>query len=144
MGWFGKIVGGGLKLLTGGPAGLLGDAVGMISDSIKAKRNLKQAIELKKLDRIERLDTADVDWDTIQAQNSGSSWKDEFWTVILAIPLIAIFIPALQPHVIKGFQALEQDVPQWYIGFVATAIGAAFGYRKIVAPLLDRKDRQKK
>lgn len=79
-----------------------------------------------------------MDWDMIQAQNAGRSWKDELWTVIFAAPLIAIFFPYLQPYVINGFEALNTQVPDWYLAFVAIAVSAAFGYREIVRPFLDK------
>lgn len=75
--------------------------------------------------------TADIEWDQIQAENSKHSWKDEFWTVVLAAPIIAIFIPGLQPYVAEGFRQLEQTVPHWYYYAVGSAIAAAFGTRKI-------------
>jgi hypothetical protein len=79
-----------------------------------------------------------MDWDMIQASNSGKSWKDELWTLIFAAPLVAIFIPALQPYVIDGFAALGTEVPEWYLAFVAIAVSAAFGYREIVRPFMDK------
>lgn len=80
----------------------------------------------------------EMNWDMIQAQNSGRSWKDELWTLIFAAPLIAIFIPVLQPYVIDGFAALNTQVPDWYLAFVAIAVSAAFGYREIVRPFMER------
>ena len=80
----------------------------------------------------------EMDWDMIQAQNSERSWKDELWTLIFAAPLIAIFFPYLQPYVISGFTALNTQVPDWYLAFVAIAVSAAFGYREIVRPFMDR------
>ena len=65
-------------------------------------------------------------------------WKDELWTLIFAAPLIAIFFPYLQPYVISGFEALNTQVPDWYLAFVAIAVSAAFGYREIVRPFMDR------
>ena len=80
----------------------------------------------------------EMDWDMIQAQNSGRSWKDELWTLIFAAPLVAIFVPALQPYIIDGFAALNTQVPDWYLAFVAIAVSAAFGYREIVRPFMER------
>jgi len=82
--------------------------------------------------------THEMDWDMLQAQNSGRSWKDELWTLIFAAPLVAIFIPSLQPYVIDGFTALNTEVPDWYLAFVAIAVSAAFGYREIVRPFMER------
>ena len=80
----------------------------------------------------------EMDWDMIQAQNSGNSLKDELWTIIFAAPLVLIFFPSMQPYVIDGFTALNSEVPDWYLAFVAIAVSAAFGYREIVRPFMER------
>jgi hypothetical protein len=71
----------------------------------------------------------EVAWDKAMSVGSMSSWKDEFWTIILAIPMVGCFIPKLAPHIMKGFEVL-QTTPDWYKAAVGLAIGAAFGYRK--------------
>ena len=40
--------------------------------------------------------TSTAEWEKIMAQNSGGSWKDEFFSIILAIPLVMSFIPGLE------------------------------------------------
>ena len=69
-------------------------------------------------------------WEVAQVEASKTSWKDEWWTIILSLPLIAIFIPVpgLQGHIINAFHAL-QYVPEWYMWAVGAAISAAFGIR---------------
>lgn len=69
-------------------------------------------------------------WERILVEQSGSSWKDEMWTVILAIPLVMAFVPGLAPHVMTGFENLT-GVPTWYLVFVSSAIGFAFGIRSL-------------
>lgn len=71
----------------------------------------------------------EVVWDQAMSQGSMTSWKDEYWTIILSIPMIGCFIPWLAPHILKGFEVLQQT-PDWYKAAVGLAIGAAFGYRK--------------
>lgn len=70
----------------------------------------------------------EVDWENTQARNAGSSWKDEFWTLLLAIPIPFVFIPDTRPFIEEGFRALEQ-APEWYLWAVAASISAAFGIR---------------
>ena len=36
-------------------------------------------------------------WDEIAQQNSSTSWKDEYLTLLISIPLIMCFIPSLVP-----------------------------------------------
>ncbi|KPU84237.1 hypothetical protein JI58_04945 [Marinosulfonomonas sp. PRT-SC04] len=47
-------------------------------------------------------------WETMAAKNAANSWVDEFWTLILSIPLEMAFIPQLQEFVMQGFIALEE------------------------------------
>lgn len=68
-------------------------------------------------------------WDTTMAAGSMSSWKDEWFTIILSIPLVGSFIPAMAPYILKGFETLA-ECPDWYKAAVGVAIGAAFGMRK--------------
>ena len=39
--------------------------------------------------------TSVADWERVMAENSKSSWKDEFFVIVLSIPLILAFIPGL-------------------------------------------------
>jgi len=78
-------------------------------------------------------------WERMSAENAKNSWKDEFWTIVLAIPLILSFIPNLQPYVVLGFDALA-DVPDWYRWALMSAIGFAFA-RKALPDLASWKRR---
>lgn len=66
-------------------------------------------------------------WEQAQVKASVSSWKDEFWTVILAGPMLAAFVPGAAPHIAQGFDTLSDTVPDWYGVAMLVAIGAAFG-----------------
>lgn len=70
-------------------------------------------------------------WEMLAAENARTSWKDEFWTVLIAIPLVLSFVPGLQPYIAEGFSVLEADVPDWYKWAVGAAISFAFARRKI-------------
>lgn len=80
---------------------------------------------------IKRLETgqqADIAWETLSIQNNG--WKDEWFTILLSIPLIMCFIPSMAQYVYAGFAALEKT-PEWYKWAFMVAVGSSFGYRKI-------------
>jgi hypothetical protein len=64
------------------------------------------------------------------AENSGGSWKDEFFAVILAIPLILCFIPGMEGVVAHGFEQLSK-APDWYFWALLTAISASFGVKGV-------------
>jgi hypothetical protein len=71
----------------------------------------------------------EIGWDNRMATGSMTSWKDEWFTIILSIPLIGAFIPKLAPYILSGFEVLAA-CPDWYKGALGVAIGAAFGMRQ--------------
>ena len=102
------------------------------------KVKLRQTQLEAELEHAKKIAESDADWDRIQARNSVSSWKDEFWTLILATPLVMCFIPGLAQYAFEGFERLD-NVPEWYIIAVGVAIASAFGFRRIVSHFVGRK-----
>jgi hypothetical protein len=106
--------------------------IGSLIDGVVGLFKGKQERKLKKtegiIERIERSDNKVAEWEKIQAEGSKSSWKDEFWTVILAIPLVLCFFPDTVIYIERGFEALEQ-MPDYYKAWLALAISAAFAVR---------------
>jgi len=80
------------------------------------------------LKKIETGQVADIAWEKTSLEQSG--WKDEYWTIVLSIPMIMCFIPGLVIYVEKGFAAL-QATPLWYRYVVGLAIGSAFGVKSV-------------
>ncbi len=62
------------------------------------------------------------------AENSGGSWKDEFFVIVLSVPMVLCFIPGMEGVVHHGFQQLQQ-APDWYMHALLIAISASFGLR---------------
>lgn len=100
-----------------------------IGERQTAKLEIEKLKVQAEIARINKMVQAEIDWDLMWAQQAQSSWKDEWFTILLSIPVILIFFPVLQPFVVQGFQSLEL-VPDWYKGALGIAIAAAFGYRK--------------
>lgn len=71
---------------------------------------------------------ADIAWEKTSLEQSG--WKDEYWTIVLSLPMIMCFIPGLVTYVERGFMALQQT-PLWYRYVVGLAIGSAFGVKSV-------------
>ena len=134
-----KLVGSGIGALFGKKIPILGDVVGMVSDHFQNKRDLKNAIELAKIERINKLDTADITIDRITTEGLNKSWKDDFWTYLFGGSLIGVFIPGLQEYIVIGFTILENDVPGWYVAFVGISVSASFGYRELMKPFIQKK-----
>ena len=114
---------------------LLGPVAGLASSWLDAKTT-KQAAEAKlKLTEAEAKakillseKTSAADWERIMAENSGSSWKEEWFVIILSLPLILCWIPAAEGWVERGFEQLDK-APDWYFYSLGIAISASFGVK---------------
>ena len=76
----------------------------------------------------------DADWETKMADASGNSWKDEFWTIVLSVPIFmvgyAIVVDDMTVihRVEQAFDALN-GLPEWYQYLLFVAISASFGIK---------------
>lgn len=77
-------------------------------------------------------------WEEIMAQGSVTSWKDEWLTILVSIPLILAFIPPAIPYVKAGFAALEQ-MPEWYRYLVSIVFAASFGVKSAIGLLREKE-----
>lgn len=117
--------------------GILRDVVGLFADGLKHKRKIKEAQVMSQIQFIQNEQLAEHNWDNTAQQNAGSSWKDEWFVLLLSFPLIGAFVPNLQPYVEEGFKNLEA-MPDYYKMFLATAVGASFGYKAIAKPFIQK------
>lgn len=117
-----------LNVLLGPILNIGKEIIGGVNDHFKSKRELKRAEVDAKLRILEKTATHDMDWERLWAQQAAESWKDEWWTIVVSIPLIMVFVPSLQHYVFDGFTALQQ-LPEWYQQLVMIAFGASFGVR---------------
>ena len=98
-----------------------------------------QAKHKREIAQIESTDN----WEAQQADASKNSWKDEWWTVILSLPIILSFVGVpfciffmpekvqlIEEAMAKQFQLLS-GVPEWYLWAIAASIGASFGFKTI-------------
>ena len=107
---------------------ILSEVVGGVRDWFKGRQEIKQAqvegeiaITRKAAEHVET-------WEQLHAKGSQTSWKDEFWTLVFATPMILGFIPGGKKYVDAGFEALEA-MPQWYQYTLMVMVLAAFGIR---------------
>jgi hypothetical protein len=109
---------------------LIGPLTGLIGDHFKRKAEEKQATHERKLQVIQ----SDASWENKMADATQSSWKDEFWTIILALPLMAISFGVITDNsevierVRMGFEVLG-ELDDWYTYLLFLAISASFGLR---------------
>ena len=80
----------------------------------------------------------DQKWDEIQARNSGDSWKDEYLTVVITSPFIAMFLAAvlddraMVQRIGEAFIILQSEVPDQYWSLLIIAFGASFGVKGVI------------
>ena len=109
---------------------LIGPLADLVGGHFQRKAEEKKASHERKLQQIQN----GADWEAKMADASQLSWNDEFWTVILALPLIAISFGVItdSPEVIErvrhGFQVLS-ELDDWYQYLLFLAISASFGIR---------------
>ena len=99
---------------------------------MKNKAEEKQAKHKAKMSMIKN----DADWESKMADASAHSWKDEFWTIVLSIPVFmvgyAIVVDDLSviDRVEQGFVALS-GLPDWYQYLLFIAISSSFGIKGV-------------
>jgi len=111
---------------------LIGPFANLADNFLKNKAEEKQAKHQAKMSVIQN----DADWESKMAGASSESWKDEFWTIVLAIPIfmigyaIAANDVTVIARVATAFEALEK-LPEWYQYLLFIAISSSFGIRGV-------------
>ena len=72
--------------------------------------------------------TGEMDWEQSAIEASKDSWKDELWTLVFVVILLANFIPSMQDIMAQGFANL-QECPLWVQWGMYASIAASFGIR---------------
>lgn len=118
---------------------LIGPVAGLAKSYLSNKAEEKQAKHQAKMSVIQN----DADWESKMADASKDSWKDEFWTIVLAAPVfmigysIAVDDPAIIVRVGESFAVLG-TLPEWYQYLLFIAISSSFGIRG-VGKIMDMK-----
>ena len=109
---------------------LIGPAMDLAKDFIKGKADEKKAIQERKINAIQN----DADWESKMADATKDSWKDEFWSIVLALPIVAIAYSvaiddvSIIDRVKQGFEVLN-TLPEWYQYLLFIAVSASFGLK---------------
>lgn len=113
---------------------ILSAIVSPITGYLTKRSDNKTSVKKQQVQRVMNADDQVAEWEKIQAEGSKESWKDEFWTIILAVPAIGCFIPAIGIYpsgaeiMTAGFAALN-TMPTFYQYWLGVAILTAFGVR---------------
>lgn len=127
---------------------ILTPALGILSDWLEGKRKLKQAqvegnlrvTEARAAGAVRLAETGqqlDASWEKMSIENS--SWKDEWFVILLSIPMILCFIPGGAEIVSAGFNSLRESTPDWYQYAFLVAVASSFGFKKLTEIMDKRK-----
>ena len=78
---------------------------------------------------MKKVAAGELDWNQAMAEASNKSWKDEWLTILVSIPLILAFT-GHEEVVMRGFTALEA-MPDFYKTAVGVVFAASFGIQSI-------------
>jgi hypothetical protein len=126
-----------IQALIGPVANLAGSWLQGKADKNAANAELKLTEAKAKAQILMSKETSVADWERIMAEGSRSSWKDEWFVIILSIPLVLCWVPGAEGWVDRGFEQLNK-APDWYFYSLGLAISASFGVRGATA-LFKRK-----
>ena len=111
-----------------------GAAIGAIAEVVKEWfTNRREENKAKHEQKLEVIKTT-ASWEELMAGASATSWKDEWFTVLLSGPIIAIIwgIGMNDMDIIEriGVAFMELDkLPDWYQYLLYVAVTASFGIR---------------
>ena len=109
---------------------LIGPAMDLAKDFVKGKADEKKAIQQRKINAIQN----DANWEDKMASATDKSWKDEFWSVILSLPILAVAYSvatdnnAVIERLNSAFDTLN-TLPEWYQYLLFIAVSASFGLK---------------
>lgn len=109
--------------------GIIGELLGVGGRIAESRIKLKETeLRARGEAMLQGLDSEKA-WEISAAENSKSSLADEWWTVLLSIPLILAFL-GYDGVVERGFDALD-NVPPWYTWAVLASVSFAFARKKM-------------
>ena len=113
---------------------LLGTVAKGAIDVIKTKTETKKLMAEAEQTHIRKMAEGEIEYAIASQKNMQNSWRDEWFTIILSIPLLIVFgaiffgkyewIDKLK----EGFQTLD-SLPDWYIWALMAAIASSFGLK---------------
>jgi len=107
----------------------LGGLISPITKTVTQINTNKTEIKKRNIERIMNAEDKLAEWESIQAEKGGG-WRDDWFSIILSVPLVGAFIPPFVPTILAGFDALSK-MPTYYQYWVAVAILSSFGIRAL-------------
>ncbi len=118
-----------LQMLIGPIAEVAKTWVGGKVEASRAKSEATLEITKAKAEIAKKVAAGELEWNQAMAEASDKSWKDEWLTILVSIPLILAFT-GHEDVVMRGFNALEV-MPDFYKTAVGVVFAASFGIQSI-------------
>ena len=99
------------------------------AEAARINSEAKLATTKAKAAVMEKVAAGELEWNQAMAEASNKSWKDEWLTILVSIPLVLAFT-GHEEVVMKGFTALEA-MPDFYKTAVGVVFAASFGIQYI-------------
>ena len=99
-------------------------------EKVKADGQAKVAQARSKAAVADKVASGEIAWEKSMADNTDSSWKDEFALIVLLAPAILVFIPSMTEYVRSGFEVLN-TLPEWYQYLLFIAVSSSFGIKGV-------------
>ena len=99
------------------------------AEAARIKSEAKLETTKAKAEVMKKVAAGELDWNQTMAEASNKSWKDEWLTILVSIPLILAFT-GHEDIVMRGFEALEK-MPDFYKTAVGVVFAASFGIQSI-------------
>lgn len=108
--------------------GFLTSMVNGWTETKKTKTELKKAELVADSEFKQKKLSSDSDYDTAAINAQKYSWKDEFLTLTIVMPLVCTFLPWTQHYVLSGWEALDK-APIWYQVILCGVYVSVFGLK---------------
>ena len=101
---------------------------------MKTRSETKQMQALAEQKHYEKMMQGEIQYEVAKQNAMDNSWRDEWFTVLLSLPLIIVFgsifmdKPEWIAKLKEGFETLNQ-LPDWYIYALLAAIASSFGMK---------------
>ncbi len=120
-----------LQALIGPVASLAGTWLEGKVEKTKAETGAKVARAKAEATIAEKQATGEIDYDLAAANQMASSWRDEFFSLLFALPMVLAFCGDWGREIVfNGFEALQQ-MPTWYQVSLGALVASSVGMRGI-------------
>jgi len=113
---------------------VLSQVIGTGFKVMQTRSQTKQIKAMAEQKHYEKMMQGEIQYEVAKQNAMDNSWRDEWFTILLSLPLIIVFLsiflnkPEWITKLKEGFETLNQ-LPDWYIYALLAAIASSFGMK---------------